>query len=375
MNSKSFSEDFQVYDAEEVPLYHNDGGGSEEEFTAKKLFNPEGDDSISSRRIIKGNPTNLFNLNDVKYPWANRIYRWMMGNFWIPEKVDLSLDVLDYNRLTDGEKRAYDGILSFLVFLDSIQTSNVPQIADYITAPEVSLVLAIQDYQEAIHSQAYAYIIESVVPKSRRENVYEFWRNDETLFNRNRYIAGIYQEFIDSPSDENFIRVLIANYLLEGLYFYNGFMFFYTLASRSVCSGTSSMIKYINRDEFSHCILFENIIKTVREEYPDMVSDNMILEMFAKAVEQEITWSRYIIGNEVVGITDESIETYTKWLANERLKTLGYLPLFPGYEENPYRHLDKIADVSGEGHVKSNFFESTVTSYNQSSAVGGWDKF
>ncbi|MCB1146219.1 MAG: ribonucleotide-diphosphate reductase subunit beta, partial [Leptospiraceae bacterium] len=258
---------------------------------------------------------------------------------------------------------------------DSLQTNNVPQIADYITAPEVTLVLSIQDYQEAIHSQAYAYVIESVIPAARRKNVYEFWRKDKTLFERNQYIAQVYQDFIDHPSDQNFIRVLIANYLLEGLYFYNGFMFFYTLASRSICSGTSSMIRYINRDEYSHCILFENIIRSVREEYPTMISDDMVLAMFDRAVEQEINWSRYIMGDDVVGINSRTIESYTKWLANERLKSLGYLPLYPDYDHNPYMHLDKIADVSGDGHVKSNFFESTVTSYNQSSAISGWDKF
>ncbi len=344
-------------------------------FHAKLLFNPEGNDKLEARKIIKGNPTNLFNLNDVKYQWANRVYRWMMGNFWIPEKVDLSIDVLDYNKISPSEKRAYDGILSFLVFLDSIQTNNIPQIADYITAPEVTLILSIQDYQEAIHSQAYAYLIETVVPKANRESVYEFWRSDKILYERNKYIAEIYQDFIDDSNDYNFARVIIANYLLEGLYFYNGFMFFYTLASRSLLSGTASMIKYINRDEFSHCILFENVIKNVREENPGLIQEDLVFDMFRKAVDQEITWSQYIIGEDVVGITHKTITTYTKWMANERLKAIGFPLLYEGYDENPYKHLDRIADVGGEGHVKGNFFEATVTSYNMSTAIGGWDTF
>ena len=144
----------------------------------KLLFNPMGDDSIQNRTIIKGNPTNIFNLNDVKYTWANKLYRGMMANFWIPEKVDLTIDILDYKKLTKGEQTAYDGILSFLVFLDSIQVNNLPNINDHITAPEVSLVISIQDYQEAIHSQSYAYIIETVIPKNKREKIYDFWRLD-----------------------------------------------------------------------------------------------------------------------------------------------------------------------------------------------------
>lgn len=114
----------------------------------KKLFNVNGNDEIINRRMIGGNVTNLFNLNNVKYQWANKVYRLMMENFWIPEKVSLFDDKRAYEELTASEKAAYDGILSFLVFLDSIQTNNLPNISEYITAAEVNLILAIQTYQE-----------------------------------------------------------------------------------------------------------------------------------------------------------------------------------------------------------------------------------
>ena len=148
----------------------------------KKLFNPLGDDSLIQRKIIKGDTTNLFNLNNVKYQWGNQLYRTMMGNFWIPEKIDLTQDKNDYSNLTEAEKEAYDGILSFLIFLDSIQTNNIPNISDYITAPEVNLVLSIQTFQEAIHSQSYQYIIESILPKETRTSIYDKWREDKVLF-------------------------------------------------------------------------------------------------------------------------------------------------------------------------------------------------
>lgn len=83
---------------------------------AQKLFNVDGDDTLINRRMIKGNVTNLFNLNNVKYQWANKLYRLMMENFWIPEKVSLFDDKRAYNELTPAEQNAYDGILSFLVF-------------------------------------------------------------------------------------------------------------------------------------------------------------------------------------------------------------------------------------------------------------------
>ena len=230
----------------------------------KLLFNPDGIDTINTRTLIQGNSTNLFNLNNVKYTWASKLYRAMMENFWIPEKVDLTMDANDYSRLTVEERRAYDGILSFLVFLDSIQTNNVPKISEYITAPEVNLILSIQTYQEAVHSQSYAYTIESIIPSDKREKIYDFWRDDTVLYDRIRFIANIYQEFHDEPTRDNFAKVLIADYLLEAIYFYNGFNFFYMLAGRNLMLGTADIIRYINRDEMTHVVLFENMIKENR---------------------------------------------------------------------------------------------------------------
>lgn len=340
----------------------------------KKLFNPDGIDSLESRKIIKGNSTNIFNLNNVKYQWANQLYRTMMGNFWIPEKIDLTQDKNDYYNLTPEENLAYEGILSFLIFLDSIQTNNISNVSNYITAPEINLVLSVQTFQEAVHSQSYQYIIESILPKEVRNLVYDKWREDSILFERNSYIAEIYQTFIENPNDSNFSKVLIADYLLEAIYFYNGFNFFYLLASRNKMMGTSDIIKLINRDELSHVVIFQQIIKEIRQENPDFFNDSEIIEMFKIAVEQEILWTQHIIGSKILGITLETTEAYTKWLANERLKSIGISPIYPNFNSNPYKHLERFADTEGEGGVKSNFFEGTVTSYNMSSSIEGWDE-
>ncbi|KYM42109.1 ribonucleotide-diphosphate reductase subunit beta [Fusobacterium necrophorum] len=342
----------------------------------KRLFNPEGNDSLLERKIIKGNSTNLFNLNNVKFSWATQLYRTMMANFWIPEKVDLTQDKNDYENLTVPEREAYDGILSFLIFLDSIQTNNLPNISDYITAPEVNLLLSIQTFQEAIHSQSYQYIIESILPKESRDLIYDKWRDDKVLFERNRFIAQIYQDFIDEEaSDQNFAKVLIANYLLESLYFYNGFNFFYLLASRNKMVGTSDVIRLINRDELSHVVLFQKIIREIKAENHNFFEEEEIRAMFRTAVEQEILWTEHIIGNRILGITTGTTEAYTKWLANERLRTIGLAPMYEEFTKNPYKHLERFADTEGDGNVKSNFFEGTVTSYNMSSSIDGWDEF
>ena len=334
-----------------------------------KLFNPQGDDVHLS--IIHGNTTWLFNLNNTRYAWAKSLYQVMVGNFWLPEKVSgLNADKSQFPTLSKEEQRAYKGIISFLIFLDSIQTVNLPNFADYITAPEVKLLLSIQAYQEAIHSQSYATILESVVESAEREEIYNFWRDDKILLGRNRYIGSIYEDFRDDPTDANFFRAMVANFLLESLYFYNGFAFFDTLADNGRMAATGRMIAYIRRDELTHVTLFANIIREIRREFPEIYSEAVIREMMAQAVEQEIKWSNHILTDRIPGINTETTDQYTKWLANSRMTMLGIKTLYPN-TTNPYKHLERLQDPNGD---KSNFFETTVINYTQSTSMkGSWD--
>jgi ribonucleoside-diphosphate reductase beta chain len=103
-----------------------------------------------------------------------------------------------------------------------VQTCNIPHLKSAITAPEISLCLAEQISQEGMHNHAYQYMIETIIPTEKRDKVYDFWRTDKVLSARCEFIAKIYQKYIDDPSQENYFISLLADYLLEGLYFYNG---------------------------------------------------------------------------------------------------------------------------------------------------------
>ncbi|MGB2926102.1 MAG: ribonucleotide-diphosphate reductase subunit beta [Limnothrix sp.] len=338
------------------------------------IFNPGGNDDVSARTVWFGDTTNLMQLNDVRYSWAVGLYQQMRENFWIPQKLDITQDVTDYGNLTPAERRAFDGILSYLTFLDSIQTCNLPHVKSSITAPEVSLCIAEQISQEGMHNQSYQYMIETIIPSDRRSDVYDFWRTDNILRERCEYIASCYQRYIDDPSPENYFTTLLADYILEGMYFYNGFIFFYNLASRMLMPGSADIFKMINRDELSHVRLFQKLLPEAMATFP--YSEDYIYEMFDRAVQYECSWTNHIVGNDILGITEQSTETYTKYLANMRLKAIGLKPLYDGdqYKKSPYRHLERFSDTKKAGNTKANFFESSVTSYVMSSGVTGWDE-
>lgn len=182
-----------------------------------RIFNPEGSDSLQDRKVWLGNTTNVMNLNNVKYKVATQLYEQMRSNFWVPQKIDVTTDVTDYVELTDSERKAFNGVLSYLTFLDSEQVKNLPYIMAPLTAPEFNLCLAEQISQEALHNASYQVMIETIIPSEDRQYIYDFWRTDTVLRERCKYIADLYQQYIDDPSIENYYIALVADYLLEGL--------------------------------------------------------------------------------------------------------------------------------------------------------------
>lgn len=336
------------------------------EIKERKLFNEEGSDDPSSQSLIGANPTGILNLDDCKYKWVAPLYKRMLGNFWIPEKISLVDDKVTKDHLTEHEEEAVKNTLSFLIFLDSVQVANLENVSSYITNAGVSNLLKIQDFQEVIHTQSYQHILQSLWTYRERQEVYDRWRTNPLLKERNKYISQIYQDFLDNKTIDNFKRVIIANYCLEGIYFYNGFNYFEQLASRKKLIQTNQEISYIKNDESTHLALFLNIIKT--GEIVDVKKDSeWIYEMVRTAAEHEMEWGKSIYGNNIMGISNKSTEDYTKFLANTRLRAMGLNNLYEDIK-NPYRHL--------EGEREVGFFEAGgVTEYDRSESIDGWDDF
>lgn len=337
----------------------------------KPLFNPSGDTSVLARRMIGGNTTNLNDFNNMKYAWVTNWYRQAMNNFWVPEEINMGVDVKDYPRLPAPERRAYDKILSFLIFLDSIQTANLPTIGEYITANEVNLCLAIQTFQEALHSQSYSYMLDTICSPEQRTEVLYQWKTDEHLLRRNTFIGNVYNDFQVNKDTEALARVLVANYILEGIYFYSGFMFFYNLGRNNLMPGSVQEIRYINRDENTHLWLFRNILLELQKEQPELFTPDktdVYREMIRTGCEQEIAWGRYVIGDAVQGLTSDMVTDYIQYLGNLRCRNLGFAPLYDGHDKEP-DSMRWVSQFSNANMIKTDFFEARSTAYAKSSAL------
>ncbi|MGL5379410.1 ribonucleotide-diphosphate reductase subunit beta [Clostridium sp.] len=335
----------------------------------KPLFNEFGDIETSKKRMVNGNTTNLNDFNNMKYTWVSDWYRQAMNNFWIPEEINLAQDLKDYNKLTNDERTAYDKILSFLIFLDSIQTANLSNINNYITASEVNLCLTIQSFQEAVHSQSYSYMLDTICSPEKRNEILYQWKDDKILLERNKFIGDLYNTFLEEPTEKNLLKTIMANYILEGIYFYSGFMFFYNLERNGKMPGSAQEIRYINRDENTHLWLFRNILKELQNEEPNMFTEEVLSElreMMKTGVEHEIAWGHYVIGDNIQGINKKLIEDYIKYLGNLRMKSIGLEPLYEGYNDNPAAWVDTLADANS---VKTDFFEAKSTAYAKAATL------
>ncbi len=335
------------------------------------IFNPEGEREPSRRRIVFGNPTNIMELNSVKYQWAFDLYKTMgFTNFWIPEEIPMHEDRKQYEKeLSEYERRAYEMVLSFLIALDSYQVNMLKEFARYITAPELVMALTSQEFQEALHSYSYQFILESVVDPRVADEIYNYWRQDPVLMERNRLIAELYNAFIRKPTEENFIKAVFGNYVLESLYFYSGFAFFYTLGRQGKVRNTVQQIKYINRDELTHVTLFRNIILTLKEEQPDLFTpeiEKWVYDFFKFATEKEIQWGQYVTQNQILGLNDYLIDRYIKYLSNLRLTQLGYKPLYPDVTDNPMKWIDTFRTIND---TKTDFFQAKPQTYAKRSEL------
>ena len=180
--------------------------------------------------------------------------------------------------------------------------------------------------------------------------------------------ANEFQERKDAPT---LLRVMMANFILEGIYFYSGFMFFYNLSRNGKMPGSAQEIRYINRDENTHLWLFRNIILELQKEQPELfTAENVqrLREMMLEGVEQEIAWGHYVIGDEVPGLNRRMVTDYIRYLGNLRWTSLGYPALYPGFEHEP-ESMAWVSQYADANMVKTDFFEARSTAYAKSTAL------
>lgn len=326
-----------------------------------------------STRLFGGKSSGILNWNDIAYPHWYKMYKRLIGNYWQADEVNMASDVKQFRTLTEAEQDAYLKIIGLLSTLDAPQTRTALLLSLYATDPSVQSIMAVIAQQEAVHNESYSYVLSSVVSLGEQNESFQLGRKDPVLLKRNEHVTNHYNLFVEEPTLENILKTMVYTALLEGMFFYSGFAFFYNLARHNKMVGTSTMVSYINRDELEHGRFIAELFRATLAENPDHNSESFIdwvYEAFETSVENEIEWSRYVLA-DVEGIDLDEMAGYVKYRANKMLRMMGLSDLYPEYVENPMRWIRAYVD-NFDG-TKTDFFEQKSRQYTKTSDLNGFD--
>lgn len=326
-----------------------------------------------STGIFGGESSGILNWNDIAYPHWYKMYKRLVGNYWQADEVNMSGDVKQFATLTEAEQEAYLKIIGLLSTLDGPQTRTALLLSLYATDPSVQSIMAVIAQQEAVHNESYSYVLSSVVSLDEQNESFQLGRKDPILLKRNAYITEQYNAFVDEPTIENILKTMVYTALLEGMFFYSGFAFFYNLARHNKMVGTSTMVSYINRDELEHGRFIGELFRATLAENPEYNTSDFVdwvYTHFQKSVDLEIEWSSYVLA-DVEGIDLEEMAGYIKYRANKMLRMMGLNEVYPEHIENPMKWIRAYVDnIDG---TKTDFFEQRSRQYTKTSDLNGFD--
>lgn len=306
-------------------------------------------------------------LKPVTYPWAYDLYNQAVANTWFPNEIQLGEDLVDFARMTDEERRALTYLMSYFNPNELLVNKALAfGVYPYVNAAECHLYLAKQMWEDANHCMAFEYVLETF--PIGREQAYEAHVNVESMAAKEafevRYIKRMTEETIDITTvagKQDFVRNLVAyNVILEGIWFYSGFMVALSFRQRNLLRNFGSLIDWIVRDESLHLQFGINLMLTVLEENPEIATDEFaaeIRQMILDAVEMEERYNRDLLPNGIVGLTADYVNDDVKYLTDRRLEELGFEPEY--HVANPAKWMAAANDAL----QLVNFFEATNTSY------------
>ncbi|WP_028547244.1 ribonucleotide-diphosphate reductase subunit beta [Paenibacillus taiwanensis] len=344
-----------------------------EQLGRQLIFNTEAPNK--STRIINGQCSGILNWDDIRMPHMYKLYKVLLLNHWIADEIPMSKDAQQFPLLAPEEQQAFKINISLLAVLDSMQTMFVGDVKSYFTDSSLEAIAAIIAQQEVVHNQSYSYVLSSIVSSEEQKQVFEYWKHDQVLLERNRFIADIYQKFRNNATPQTFFEALVADLILEGIFFYSTFAFFYNLARDQKMMGTSQMISYIQRDENQHCYFFGEVFKQLLVDFPELNSNenrDYVYKTIDRAVELETNWAYYTLNN-ITGIDLRELSAYIKYIANRRLSMMGMDKAYNGVDVNCMPWIKPFSDEALNA-TKTDFFEAKSRNYGKVGDENGFDE-
>ena len=341
---------------------------------AESLNRAAGRVSINDRRVINGKNADVIQLHPLKHTFAWDAYNVGNANHWLPTEISMQLDIEQWRSqtvLTDDERHALKMVLGFFSTADSIAANNLV-LATYkhITSPEIRMYLLRQGYEEAIHTQAYQYIVESLGLDGAE--IFNMYREVDAIYDKDKFVLSFNDGILNPDfktgtfeSDQKFLEnICVFSLILEGIFFYSSFAVMFGFQRQNKMPGSAEQIQYIMRDESMHLNFGIDMINAIKEEQPELWTQEFqtrIVNLIKEAVQLEYTFAQNVFPKGIFGLNAEGFKQYIEHIADRRLQRVG-LPVVYG-SHNPFTWMSEAVDLSKE----KNFFETRVTEYK----VGG----
>lgn len=334
---------------------------------------------VDDKKIINCR-ADLNQLVPFKYKWAWDKYLTGCANHWMPNEISMSADLAlwrDPNGLTEDERLIVLRNLGFFSTADSLVANNlVLAVYRHITNPECRQYLLRQAFEEALHTHAYQYIIESLALDESA--VFNMYREIPSVATKASWALPFTQSLGDPnfhtgtpENDQRLLRDLIAFYVVfEGIFFYVGFTQILSMGRRNKMVGTSEQFQYILRDESMHMNFGIDVINQIKIENPHLWTPDFKQEMISlikQGVELEYQYAKDTMPHGILGMNANMFEEYLHFIANRRLTQIGLAEQYPG-AENPFPWMSEMLDLKKE----KNFFETRVIEY-QAGGTLSWE--
>jgi len=327
--------------------------------------------------IGKPSPEDV-NLHPIRYQWAYDLYNQAVRNTWFPHEIALKEDLADWELMTEDERHAVKFVMAFFnpgeLIVNRVLALGV---YPYLKSPECHLYLAKQMWEEANHCVAFEYVLETF--PFDRETIYNTHLEVPSMIAKeafiNRYLSRMTDVRLDIETTEgkkDFIRNLVAtNIVMEGTWFYSGFMVALSFRQRNQLRNFGSMINWVLRDESLHLKFGINLVHNILEENADLLTEEFATEIrniIIEGVALENAYNKDLFPNGILGLNADYVNQYVQYVADRRLEELG-LEKHYGVS-NPAKWMSTATDVL----ELVNFFESQNTSYEVDSSASGADK-
>lgn len=322
---------------------------------------------VPGDRLLGGDPLEPIQLFPLRYPWAYAHAQQGKRNTWFPEEIPLADDVRDWElRLTDDERRAVELLLGFFNPMESLVTHNlVMSIYPLLTPPEIRLYLARQIWEEANHTMAFEYVLKTLPVD--RERVFAAHRDVPAIRAKEAFQQELTRQLLVRPDvstlegRQAFLRNLIGYYIvLEGVFFYGGFLFAYTFRRRNLLKGLATLVDWVLKDESLHLSFGIHLITALLEEHPELMTPAFAREvkgLILRAVDLERDYNRALLPRPILGVSAEYLNAYVEYVTDRRLDELGLGPHFG--TPNPAQWMATEVDVP----EIVNFFEARNIHY------------